>query len=102
MLGSARTDAGSSRQGRDRSGVWKAVGRRARLGLLVGPEGPFTAATFLANSRTIVAVTDAGHRERRTSARSAERFPSCSTLRTNGWARRARELTPEERELYSG
>ncbi len=68
--------------------------------LLVGPEGPFTAATFLADSRTIVAVTEAGIVSSY-ECRICGEIPELLSLADERLAATGRELTSEERELYS-
>jgi WD40 repeat protein len=81
-------------------GLWKAAdGELTRL--LVGPEGPFAAAMFLTDSRTIVAVTDAGIVSRYECQICGE-IPELLDLADVQLAATARELTPEERELYFG
>ena len=80
-------------------GVWRASdGRLIRL--LVGPEGPFTAAAFLPDSRTIVARTEAGvvaAYECRICGEVAELL----ALADERLGATGRALTPEERERTS-
>jgi WD40 repeat protein len=81
-------------------GLWRADdGELTRL--LFGPEGPFTAATFLPDSRTIVAVTADGV-VRAYECRICGEIPELLALADERLAATGRELTPEERELYLG
>jgi WD40 repeat protein len=81
-------------------GVWKASDGELTQ-LLYGPEGPFTAAAFLEDSRTIVAKNQAGAvvtYECRICGGISELLEfAAERLAVTG-----RELTPEERELYFG
>jgi WD40 repeat protein len=81
-------------------GVWRAVnGELTRV--LVGPEGPFTAATFERDSRTIVAATEDGV-VASWECRICGEIPELLELADERLAATGRALTPEERELYLG
>jgi WD40 repeat protein len=81
-------------------GVWKASDGELTQ-LLFGPEGPFTAATFLADSRTIVAQTENGVVSSYV-CRICGDIPELLALADERLAATGRELTPEELELYLG
>ena len=79
-------------------GLWRASdGKLTRL--LFGPEGPFTAVAFLDDSRTIVALTEAGEVSAY-NCRICGEIPELLALADERLAATGRELTPEERELY--
>ena len=81
-------------------GLWRASdGRLTRL--LVGPEGPFGAAAFRPDSRTIVAVSE-GDVVSTYDCRICGRIPQLLEVADERLAATGRELSAEERELYFG
>jgi hypothetical protein len=65
----------------------------------VGPKGPFTAAAFQRDSRTIVAKTERG-RVVAYVCRICGSVPELLALATERLRATGRQLTPQERELY--
>lgn len=81
-------------------GLWRASDARL-IRLLVGPEGPFVAAAFEPDSRTIVARSE-GDVISAYDCRVCAGIPELLELADERLDATGRKLTPEERELYFG